>query len=338
MFKLGKTKEESVGLDIGSYSVKVAAIRKEAGENTLTAYDIKKIPLDQKDIKVEYRIREALDEINLHPDTVNLSISGPDVIVRFINLPKMNREQLQNAMVFEAEKYIPFNISEVVLDFIILGNAPEAGQMRVLLAAAKRETVESRVKVIEDLNMTVNAMDINPFAVFNAFTESYPLSGDDGNAFLDLGHSGTDVLVSIGEIPCFMRQIQIGGKDVADAICHNLSVSQEKAEEYKVGLGGPDKEAITQATVPILDDLITEVQLSFGYFENRYNKGVSNIYCSGGMIFQEGVADYLTKKLGIQVKKWNPVEGIGISENLSREDIDSVASQLAVSIGLALRD
>ena len=337
MIKFGKVKERSVGLDIGSYSIKAVSLEKEPEKSTLTAYNIKKIPPGAENIKIEQLINETLDEIDLHPEEVNLSISGPDVIVRFITLPRMSREQLGNALPFEAEKHIPFNINEVVLDFLILGDAPEAGQMRVLLAASKREPIEFLVKTIKKLNMTVNVMDTDPFAMFNAFIESSPSPGDNASAFFDLGHSQTNVLIAIGALPYFMRQVRIGGKDVTGVICDSLSVPPKTAENYKIGIGEGDKKIITQATVQVLDDLIKEIQLSFGYFENRYNKGVSGIYCSGGMIYQEGVTDYLSKKLGIQVQKWNPIDGIGISENLSKRDIDSVASQLAVSIGLALR-
>ncbi len=337
MIRFAGRKEEAVGLDIGSYSIKIISMARESGENTLTAYNIKKIPSGTTELDLERLVKEAFDEIDLHPETVNLSISGPDVLVRFIDLPKMTREQLEGALSFEAEKYIPFNINEVVLDFLILGDAPEAGQMRVLLAAARRQPIEERVSMAERLGMAVNIMDIGPFAMFNAFTGSNPPAEDECNAFLDIGHSRTDVLISTGGLPHFMRQIQIAGKDVTHAICRNLSVSPEKGEEYKMGIGQADREAVAQATEQVLDGLIKETQLSFNYFDNRYNKAVSGIYCSGGMTYQEGVIDYLSKGLGIRVKKWNPAEGIKISENLSKEDIDSVASQLAVGIGLALR-
>lgn len=337
MVETGKS-DISIGLDIGTYSIKVASMEKMGEKNTLTAYNIKRIIFDEKGARRERTIKEAFDEVDLHPEEVNLSISGPEVIVRFINLPKMNKEQLTDALAFEAEKYIPFNASEVVLDSLILGDALESGQMRVLLAAAKRDPVETRVRLIKKLGIGANIMDINPFAAFNAYTEVNPsLEEKEGNAFLDLGHSQTDILIAIGILPCFMRQIQIGGKDITAALCRDLSISPEKAEEYKLGVEKGNKEVFTKATGEFLDALIKEMQLSFGYFENRFNKAVSNIYCSGGMIYQEGVIDYLSEHIGIVVKKWNPVEGIELSENLSKQDIDSVASQLAVCVGLALR-
>jgi type IV pilus assembly protein PilM len=337
MIKLGRKTDEAVGLDIGSHSIKVTSIRKEVTGNIFSAYNIKRIPLNEKNPKLEAAIDEALKEIDLHPSRVNLSVSGANVIVRFINLPKMNIEQLENALTFEADKYIPFDVSEVVMDFLILGDAPEPGQMRVLLAAARRESVESKVKLVERIGLSVKVMDIDSFAMFNAFTEANPAQEETGKALIDLGHTQTNVLISIGKQPCFMRQIQIGGKDITEAVSKSAGVPFSEAEELKLkGEEGPSGQ-ISVATSSVLDDLVREIQLSFGYFDNRFGKSVGEIFCSGGVTYQKGVLESLGDKVGIQVKSWNPAKGMKIAENLSVQDIDVVGPQLAVSIGLALR-
>lgn len=335
--KFGDRNEAAIGLDIGSYSIKVTAVEKISGNNTLSAYNIKNTFLDAKNLTREQFVRETFDEIDLRPETVNLSISGPDVIVRFINLPKMSRDQLEGALTFEAEKYIPFNISEVILDFLILGDASEAGQMKVLLAAAKREPIREKAEMIERMGMTANLIDTDPFAMFNAFTESNSPIEDSGNVFLDLGHSQTNVLISIGVVPAFIRQIQIGGSDFTKALCDSMGITPEKAEELKMSSEEADIQKIMQATSSVFEDLIKEMQLSFGYFENRYNKSIGGVYSSGGMSCQSGVTGHLSEKLGIRVSNWDPLKNIEFSDNLSKQDIDLVAPQLAVSIGLALR-
>ncbi len=314
MIKFGSRTERTVGLDIGSFAIKVVAIDKTSGKKTLAAYNIKQIPVDVKSFDRSSLIREALDEIDLHPEMVNLSLSGPEVIVRFINLPKMSKEQLEGALSFEAEKYIPFNVSDVILDSIILGDAPDTGQMRVLLAAVKREAVGSLVKTVEGLDMAVGVVDIDPFAMFNAFTENNLLPEDEGNIFLNIGHSRTDMLIAIGKQPYFTREVQLGGRNIAT-----------------------DEERIAQDSVPVISNLIREMQLSLSYFENRYNKGISGIYCSGGVAYRERMISYLGEKLGVTVKKWDPMAGLEISESISKEAAEEVALQLVVGIGLALR-
>jgi len=82
---------------------------------------------------------------------------------------------------------------------------------------------------------------------------------------------------------------------------------------------------------------VKEMQLSFGYFENKYSIPVGNIYCSGGMVYQKGIVEYLQDKLGVQIKTWDPIDGITVAESIPRESLDPMSAQFAVSIGLALR-
>ncbi len=337
MFKPGKKIKENAGLDIGSYSVKVSSVLKQPDKNILTAYNIKRVPLDGgSPANTAKIIKEAFDDVDVHPDEINLSISGANVIVRFISLPKMSKEQLESAMIFEAEKYIPFDVNEVIMDFIIL-DAPEAGQMNVLLAAAKRDFVQAQIEMMGKLGMEVKVMDINAFAVFNSFAAVSLFEEDKGTAFLDLGFSQTNVLISMGALPRFMRLIQIGGKDIAHLLAGEMGISIAAAEELKLKSEDANRDKIDQFTLNVLEELVREIQLSFGYFENKYSKSVSDIYCSGGMVYQRGVIEYLQENLNAQLKVWSPLEGMEVSESLSREAIDPIASQLAGSIGLALR-
>lgn len=336
MITFGQKAEEAVGLDIGSYAIKVVSLKKEGDKNILTAYNIKKIPLEAKESDTKKLIAETFDEIDLHPEDVNLGFSGPSVIVRFIDLPKMNKEQLASALNFEAEKYIPFNVNEVMMDFIILGDSPEAGKMKVLLAAAKKDLIESRVALMDELGMSIKILDIDSLAAFNAFTAAHPVE-DKGSAFFHFGHSQTDVLISVGKDPCFMRQVQIGGRDIDNAISKDLGVPMDKAEELRLNAEGEERESVDQAAYSILDDIVREMQLSFGYFENRYGASISNVYCSGGMMFQENTIKYLASKTGYELKQWNPVAEMTLADHILKEDIDKVGSQLAVSVGLALR-
>jgi len=337
MFKIGKKTKETIGLDIGNFAIKVTALMPRSDKPLLTAYNVKNIPLyDSKPAKVGKLIKEALDEIDLSPNEVNLSISGSNVIVRFIDLPKMSKEQLENAMIFEAERYIPFSVNEVILDFLIL-DAPESGQMNVLLAAAKRDFVQSRIELLQKLGININILDISAFAGFNAFRSCNSLVEETGTAFLDLGHSQTNLLVTGGDIPRFMRVIQIGGKDITTALSEDLGVTLQEAEELKMGGARQDDEKVQQSTYAVLDELIKEIKLSFGYFENKYNGSIGNVYCSGGMIYQHGILEYLKQKMGTEFRTWNPIGGVEISDSLSREAIEPVSGQLAVSIGLGLR-
>jgi len=335
IFNLGKKTRETVGLDIGNYSIKVVSILKDTSGRILTAYNIKNIPIGTKPGEAGKLVQEALGEVDIRSKEVNLSVSGSSVIVRFISLPKMSKEQLENAMIFEAEKYMPFSVNEVIMDFSILDDAA-GGQMNVLLAAAKKDFIQSRIELLERLGLEISAIDVNAFALFNAFSVSNTFSGDKGTVFLDLGYSQTNILIVTKGVPRFMRLIQIGGKDIIDMLAEEAGITADKAEEQK--LSDTSAEKVQNCTTRVMDELVKEIKLSLDYFENKYNMAVGEIYCSGGLVYQKGLIEYLQEKLGNQLMIWDPLKGLDVAENLSRESIAPVASRLTACIGLALRD
>ena len=338
MAKLGTNRDDgTVGIDIGGHSIKVAVMSGSSEEPLLEAYNVTNLSASLDKVDLRQEVKKALEDIDIHPRSVNLAIAGPDVIVRFITLPKMTKVQLEAALVFEAEKYIPFNVREVVLDSVVLGDAQEAGQMKVLLTAAKRVPVEERVRIFTDMGMQVNFIDVNAFAAFNTFISSGLEKSKNVVALVEIGHSLTSLLISVDGAPFFMRQIQIGGGDIEVLIARNLSVTMEKAGEYKAGSGDFDKETVDNCVKKVLDDIVREIQLSFGYFEGTCNKSIEGMYCSGGMLYTNGVLDYLSEKMSTTVEKWDPLFGVKTSDVISRQDIDLVSSRLAVSIGLAKR-
>jgi type IV pilus assembly protein PilM len=339
MIKFGSRKIQSVGLDIGTHSVKVTAMDSTDSGNLLTAYNIKNIPPGSKTSDLADIIRSTMSELDLRPEDVNLGFSGPGVIVRFVDLPRMTRDQLEGALSFEAEKYIPFNVNDVVMDFIILGDSLEKGKMRVLLAAAKKDLVQERLELMRSLNMDINVLDIDSLAVFNAFLATNDQNVEENSAFFHFGHSQGDVLVATGETPAFIRQIQIGGKDIAAGIEKDEGASDDPLPLLLDKVPQKFDESVTglSTTSSILDDIARELQLSFGYFENRYNTKIKQVYCSGGMSFKDNILKYLNERTDIEMKGWNPLEKIDLAEHIAAEDINKVARLLTVSVGLALR-
>jgi type IV pilus assembly protein PilM len=209
--------------------------------------------------------------------------------------------------------------------------------MRVLLAAAKKEPIVNLAKTMEGMGIGINCIDIDTFAMFNTYLNTLDSPLEESAAFLLMGHSTTDILISSGSQPCFMRQIQIAGKDITESISKNCSLSADEAGNLKQKTDTGNKDKVTQAISSVLEDLVREMQLSFGYFENRYNKSIKSIFCSGGMIYQEGVLDCLSSRLGAEFKKWDPFKGIKLAETVSKKEIDDVSGLLTVSLGLALR-
>ena len=330
-----KHRDISVGLDIGTYSIKLVCLAFDKGGAELVKYALVKLPEGVKPSQKADIIQDILEKSGVTTRSLNVSISGPDVIVRFIDLPRMTKEQLNNALVFEAEKYIPFNVNEVVLDSIILGEGAETGQIKVLLAAAKREPVEELVKTVDDIGYDINCIDIDTFAMFNSYLNSYEAPDAESNAFVLFGHSTTDILIASGDKPSFMRQIQIAGSDITGAISKGLSISGREADELKKEHREAEKAMISATQV--LDDLVREMQLSFGYFENRYNRSIKSVFFSGGQVYQSGMLDVLAEKLGIELILWDPLKNISTGEGVDISEIEKISGMFSVSTGLALR-
>ncbi|MBF0217029.1 MAG: type IV pilus assembly protein PilM [Candidatus Omnitrophica bacterium] len=327
---------DTIGLDVGSHSIKTVVVDTSKTKPVLSAYNVKLVPSGKKKIPIDQLIKELFDEINIKPSEINLSISGGDVIVRFITLPRMDKASLEESMVFEADRYIPFNVNEVIMDFAILDDAGE-GKMNVLLAAAKSDFVEGQLELFRKIGIRVNLMDINAFSVFNAFSMSNDIDPVQGTGFFDLGHSQTTVMIATGKMPRFMRVIQTGGKDITKAISEDMGVTQEEAENIKYDQPKGMEDKVARATSVVIDELVKEMQLSFSYFENKYGKGIDHIYCSGGMVYQKGVQNIIGEKLGLKVNGWDVLGGLSMADSLSREALSGVSSQLAAAIGLGLR-
>lgn len=334
-----RRKNDYVGFDIGINSIKVVALNNSDTKPSLFAYNIKKVPkgTHKNSSKLEKLIKDTLKEVELKPDSVNLSLSGANVIVRFIRVPKMSKEQLDKAMVFEAEKYIPFNVDEVVLDSCILDDVAGSGQMNIILAAVKRDYITKYTELFQKMGIRINLVDINSFAIFNAYQFYCPDKISGVKAFMDMGDTQTSLLISSDQYPRFMRSINIGGKDISKALMDELTVDILEAERIMTSNAEEDKNKILQAAEGVFDKLAKEIQLSFSYFTNKNDISVSEIFCSGGLVFQNVVIDNLRQRVGKEMNVWNPTEYMGFSDGMSAETFEVVASHLVVALGTALR-
>ncbi|MBF0494859.1 MAG: type IV pilus assembly protein PilM [Candidatus Omnitrophica bacterium] len=336
-FTINKRAEESVGVDLGGHSIKIVAIKRIQEKPVVSAYNYKTLPSKpDKSFSISNFIKEAFNEVDLHPETVNISVEGPSVIVRFISLPKMKFEEIRNVITYEAERFIPFNINDVFVDYAVLGEVPSTGEMNIILAVCKKDLINERVQVFKKIGMQVNVVDVVSIAAFNALMASKSIPSDTCVALLDLGYFEANLTVVDKGVPRFMRTVPIGGKDIAKAIAEENGISEEKAEEEKLS-GENTKIIVDKPTYTVLDDLLKEVLLSFDYFEDKHATRIKEVYSAGGLVYQKEVMDYFNKKFGVKVKTCNPLSGLGFDANISKEGMESVASRFAVSLGLALR-
>jgi len=324
-----------VGLDIGTQTVKIVKLKFVKDEVILCGFDIEPAKLD---------LGEVLKKIKEphQADIVNISVSGPQTVIRYANFPKMNPNELRQALKFEAQKHIPFSISEVNLDGYILRDDLADGKMLVLIAAAKKELVANRLKLIESVNFSTNLVDMDSIALINAFIFNNPPEGEFEHkavALLNIGATVSSLNILEGAIPRLSRDMHIASGTFTQKIMDIFGLDFAVADNLKID---SEREAdktnkISAAVESVLSNIATEIRTSFDYYESQSASSVIKIYLSGGGSKFKGLKDMLSRLLGIEVEYWDPLKRLKIDEALEADKVKEASGQLAVAVGLALR-
>ena len=345
---LFKKKKDVVGIDIGSSAVKLVQLREAKGGYQLVTLGMALLPAEaivdnaimdsQSIIEV---IKNLVESLKVKTKNVATAVSGHSVIIRKIQLPIMTEEEMEASIQWEAEQYIPFEISEVNLDFQILGaDANDASQMDVILVAAKKDFVSDYVSLFKECGFNPVVMDIDCFTVENVFETNYGVK-DEIVALIDMGASSMNVNILKDGMSVFTRDIQIGGSAYNEEIQKRLGLNNEDAE--KVKLGGELDEVSAEAVAAILDDategLMQEVQRSIDFFSaTSSDEKVQKVYITGGVALVPTVRESLASRLGVEVEIMDPWRHITYNDkDFDSEYLQAVGPIFTVAAGLAMR-
>jgi len=336
MIKLGKPRKHiCAGIDIGSYSIKVLESVSDHSEKKLTKFACKRIPPDISEDSLTATLKEVIEKAGLSTKDVCISLSGPNAIVRFIDMPEMAPADLNNSLKYEADKYIPFGIDEVNIDSFILSDEKDGkGQMKVLLAAAKKELINQRLDLFRHLGFDVSLIDVDAFSAFNAFLAAEGTVENESNiAILNIGHRYTNIIIAKGATPFFTRDIQIGGQQVIKAVSAQISIPEDEI----IKSDSPHADKIKEAVREGLSRLGEEIKLSFGYYENQTGHSVDKIYVSGGLAGLKGLSEYFEENIGVAPVVWDCLKGFSIEPGIDQGLLEKMRSSLAVTCGLLVR-
>lgn len=329
-----KRENISTGLDIGSSAIKSVELKFAKDTIELTGFGLEPVQED---------LISSLKKVSVK-GPINTSVSGASTVIRCIDFPRMSEDELKQAMKFEVQKYIPFGINDVNLDSYILKEKPLDNKLLVLVAAAKKEFVNQRLKLIQEAGLRVNIVDLDSLALANAFNFNYPKDSGEGlknktTAILNIGASISNLNIMEEGLPVLSRDIYIAGNNLTQRIQDTFGVDFQSAEELKFNMD-KDKEKSGKISVmaeQVLSDLAKELRVSFDYYESQSASFVAKIFLSGGGSKFLGLKDKLANLLTIEVDYWDPLRRLTIADGVDKEKMGKVSNELAVSVGLALR-
>jgi type IV pilus assembly protein PilM len=339
-----------VGLDIGSSAVKAVELKAVGKGYKVTAFGSELIPPDGivdgaiiDGASVADAIRRLFDGRSIKTKDVAASLSGNAVIVKKITLPVMTEAELGESIYWEAEQYIPFDIQDVNLDYQIL-DSPEAaakGTMDVLLVAAKKEKIADYTGVIAQAGRSAVVVDVDAFALQNAYEVNYGIEPGAVVVLLNAGASATNINILSGDQSVFTRDISIGGNAYTEALQRELSLPFEMADQLKRGV---DVDGVTfDDARPVLravsENVMLEIQKTFDFFKaTAASDRIDRIMVSGGASRAEGFTEMLTERFDAPVEAFNPFKTIAFDvKKFNVGTADEVAATVAVAVGLALR-
>ncbi|MBI5967084.1 MAG: type IV pilus assembly protein PilM [Deltaproteobacteria bacterium] len=341
-------KKDLIGLDIGSSSIK--AVELDWGKKTPRLKHFGMIPLPPEAIvdgafmdsaSIVESIRSLIEGLRIKTKKVAVSISGHSVYIKSINVPTMSETQLEESIKWEAEQQIPFDIEDVSLDFQILDEQMSPEQMPVLLVAAKKDMINDYTAVIEEAGLQPTIVDVDVFAIENAYNLSFESPEDEVVALVNIGASVMNINILKGGTSAFTRDIAIGGRQITEEIQKRLKLTYEEAESLKIrerdaGTQSAEVERIIRGTA---EQLASEVRRSLEFFAaSSSGVEIKKIFLSGGCAKIQILPGLIEERISIPVEVFNPFTKIDYNPDIfDPEYIKQVAPLAAVGVGLALR-
>ncbi|HEX9402063.1 MAG TPA: type IV pilus assembly protein PilM [Anaeromyxobacter sp.] len=341
----------AVGLDIGSSSVKLVQLKEKKGGYQLLAFGSSPLPPEaivdgalMNSAAIVQAIQELFAQHKVKARDVAIGVRGHSVIIKKISLPRMSQEELDESIQWEAEQYIPFDVKDVNIDTQILTpEADAAGQMDVLLVAAKKDMINDYTSVCAEAGLTATVVDVDAFAVQNAFEANYDGNPSDTVVLVNVGAAVSNINVISRGVTTFTRDITMGGNAFTEEIQKQLNISYDEAEALKVGGQGESDAVVPQEVERVIqgvaEQLGGEIQRSLDFYASTAADGkITRALLSGGTARIPALFKTVEARAGVPVEILNPFKNIEIdNKRFDPAVILAAAPSAAVGVGLALR-
>jgi len=341
----------AVGLDIGSSSVKLVQLKEKKGGYQLLAFGSAPLPPEaivdgalMNSSAIVQAIQELFAQQKVRVKDVAIGVRGHSVIIKKIALPRMTQEELDESIQWEAEQYIPFDVKDVNIDTQILTpEADAAGQMDVLLVAAKKDMINDYTSVCAEAGLTATVVDVDAFAVQNSYEANYDPNASETVVLVNVGAAVSNINVISRGVTTFTRDITMGGNAFTEEIQKQLNISYDEAEALKVGGQGETDAVVPQEVERVIqgvaDQLGGEIQRSLDFYASTAADGkIGRALLSGGTARIPALFKTVEARAGVPVEILNPFKNIEIdNKRFDPAVILAAAPSAAVAVGLALR-
>jgi type IV pilus assembly protein PilM len=347
MFGIGGQKT-IVGLDIGSSAIKAVELKRSRGGIEVAHLGLEPLATDvvvdsmiMDSPSVSSAISKIFAENAIKSKQVATSVSGHSVIVKRIPMQAMTEQELSDNIQTEAAQHIPFDITDVKVDFQILSDDTSGPQMDVLLVAVKKDKILNYTNVLSMAGKTPSIVDIDVFALQNCYEHNYDPAPGSTVALLNLGASVMNINIVKGTTPLFTRDVSVGGHQYTDSLQKELDLSFEDAEAFKLGkkVGTVSEDAKGPILQQVTEIIVLEIQKTFDFFRaTAAGEHIEKIFMAGGSSKVPGLIEALRQEFSLPVEYLNPFQKITYADGTpAAQLIEQNAGQLAVAVGLALR-
>jgi type IV pilus assembly protein PilM len=343
----GKRKKQVVGCDVGSAAIKIVELKPLKNDEFQLVHaavaDLSPEAIVDGAIMDSSLVVEALtgliSENGIKNSKFGGSLSGHSVIIKKIQLPSMTEAELAESIQWEAEQYIPFDINDVNLDYVVLETGA-SDTMDVLLVAVKRDRINDYTSVIVQAGKEPVLVDVDVFAVQNAFESNYSSRGETV-ALVNVGASVMNINVLHDGNSVFWRDVAFGGNLYTEAIQREFNLPREDAEKLKLGgeVGQVSKQQVDSVLGSASEDLAAELQKTIDFFVATSSVDrLDRVMLSGGGALVENLEAVLQERFQVNVELLNPFRNIRYNESDFDPDwINRNAPAMAVAVGLAIR-
>ncbi len=351
LINLKKTK--TVGLDIGSFALKLVELKpvKKGGETRFELMALGYEPLPYQSIvegsimdstAVVDAIQRVFYESKARSNNLSFGVSGGSVIVKRIEVQKLAADEMHEHILWESRPHIPFTPEEVSIDYEIV-ESPDIppDRVSVILAAVRKEKLNDYLSVISSAGKSAQIVDLDSFAALNSVLYNYEVFQDRSVAIINIGASITNITISrFGQL-VFVRDLAFGGNHFTDMLQKELNLPYEKAESLKKGrsVDGVSSGALKPIINMVFGDLKNEIRKTFEFYRsNATDSRIDNVLLSGGSANLEAISDLFSQSFDMPVEIINPFNNIEINfKKFDEVFIREVAPAFNVAVGLALR-